>query len=77
MPRYFFHIQGGLNLPDHEGTVYADPQEARDVAVTAAAEVLKDQDGGFWNNSDWQMLVTDELGRTVCTLSIKGNVERE
>jgi hypothetical protein len=76
LPRYFFHIQGGLNVPDEEGTVLPGPEQARAQAAIAAGELLRDLDGSFWDNSEWQMLVIDELGRTVCTLTIKGSTER-
>lgn len=47
MPRYFFHVREGRDIPDTEGTELSGPEEARKQAVTAAAEALKDLDGGF------------------------------
>ena len=33
MPRYFFHVIDGKDLPDHEGTVLANADEARAEAI--------------------------------------------
>ncbi len=74
MPRYFFNIEGGLHpAPDEEGILLPSPDEARAQAATAAGEMLKDLDGRFWDDSEWQMHVTDEQGVTVCILAIKGS----
>lgn len=71
MPRYFFHTSGddpSLN----DGVELAGPKEAREQASVAAGEILRDIDGAFWTQPEWQMQVTDEQGATVCWLSIKG-----
>ena len=72
MPRYFFHVHDGHAMIDHEGTELAGPDEARQQAITAAGEILRDQDKTFWNGEDWNMHVKDEVGRTVCTLLFAG-----
>ena len=68
MPRYFFHVKDGKDMPDHEGTELAGIAEARHQAVTAAGEMIKHQDDTVWNGSEWRMNVTDEAGRHVFTL---------
>ena len=73
MPCYFFNVKGDGSSPDKEGTVLANPEAARSVAVVAAGEMLRDDSGTFWNGPDWRMHVTDEQGATVCTLTIKGS----
>jgi hypothetical protein len=74
MPRYFFNIHDSQNLPDNDGTVFPGPEAAREQAVILAGEVLKDLDGKFWNAREWRMVVTDEQGATVCTLTFSGTV---
>lgn len=72
MPRYFFHVQDGKDIPDEEGLDLSSPKEARNQAVIAAGEMLKDLDGEFWNSQEWTMKVTDPTGSTVCTLKVSG-----
>jgi hypothetical protein len=69
MPRYFFHVLDGVNLIDKEGTVLSDVEEAREQAVVAAGEAIKDMGSRFWAGEVWEMNVTDESGATVCALS--------
>ena len=68
MPRYFFHVQDGHDMPDDEGTVLADADAARVVAVVTAGELIRDHAQAFWTHGDWQMHVVDEQGATVCEL---------
>ena len=72
MPRYFFNVHDGRDIPDETGTVLPGPEAARNQAVIAAGEMLKDLDGKFWSASEWRMRVTDEQGATVCTLVFRG-----
>ena len=74
MPRYFFSVREGRDIPDEEGLVLEGPEEARAQAVTAAGEALRDLDGRFWQTAEWQMRVTDEEGVTLCTLRFSGTV---
>ena len=72
MPRYFFSIQDGHDLPDHEGTVLAGPDAARALAVRTSGEILQSLEAAFWSGPEWRMEVTDEQGGAVCTLSVQG-----
>ena len=72
MPRYFFHVQDGRDMPDDEGTVLADGAAARVMAVTTAGELIRDHARAFWTHGDWQMQVVDEQGATVCELRFAG-----
>ena len=76
MPRYFFHVHDGEDIPDHDGVELAGPEDARDKAVIACGEALKDLDGAFWESEEWRMRVTDESGATVCELTISGKRHR-
>ena len=68
MPRYFFHVADGADLPDHEGTILADVATARAEAITTAGALLKDRGAMFWGAGEWRMTVVDETGDTVCLL---------
>ncbi len=72
MPRYFFNVRDGQNLSDHQGTVLADREAARVMAVFTSGELLKAHAEQFWLDRDWQMHVTDEQGATVCDLRFTG-----
>ena len=71
IPRYFFNLEGSLSHSDDVGTVCNGLDEARDLAVLAAGETMKELHG-FWDQPEWRMHVADEQGGTVCILSIKG-----
>lgn len=72
MPRYFFHVKDGANLSDLEGTVLPDNDAAKLEAVTSAGGMIADFGAKFWSSGDWNMTVVDEVGRTVCVLSLNG-----
>ena len=42
MPRYFFHVIDGKDLPDNVGTVLANAAEARAEAIVFSGAMLKD-----------------------------------
>jgi hypothetical protein len=48
------------------------PEEARNQAVVACGEALKDLDGEFWESSIWTMTVKDWQGNVVCELKFFG-----
>ena len=68
MPRYFFHVQNGQDIPDHEGSVLDDDDAARIEAVAASGELIRDHARTFWTGGDWRMHVMDGAGATVCKL---------
>ena len=72
MPRYFFHVHDGKDIPDEEGVELSGPEEARNQAVTACGEALKDLDGDFWESAMWTMTVKDWQGNVVCELKFFG-----
>ena len=74
MPRYFFNVKDGRDIPDTEGTVLADADAARVEAVAALGDLIKGHAETFWKTSDWQMHVTDEHGDSVCYLRLSGTV---
>ena len=72
MPRYFFNVHDGKDIPDEEGVELSGPEEARSQAVIACGEALKDLDGDFWESEQWTMRVTDITGAVVCELKFSG-----
>jgi hypothetical protein len=68
LPRYFFHVADGADLPDREGTILADVATARAQAITTAGELLKERGATFFGAGEWHMTVVDEAGETVCRL---------
>src|SRR4028118_2395016 len=53
MPRYFFHVNDGVDSPDLSGTEFPGPDEARSEAVVACGETLRSLDGTFWGSRGW------------------------
>ena len=74
MPRYFFNVKDGRDMPDHDGLELADPAAARVMAVFTSGEMLRAHAESFWNDRDWQMNVTDDQGATVCHLRFSGTI---
>ena len=62
MPRYFFHVRDGRDMPDLEGTELANIDEARVEAVRFAGSLLNEHGTQFWQGQNWHMKVTDETG---------------
>ena len=74
MPRFFFHVRDGQDLPDTEGTELPNLAAVRTEALKASGEMLRDNKGRaeFWSGHDWTMNVHDEAGRPVLTLRFAG-----
>lgn len=68
MPRYFFHVFDGEDLPDKLGTELADDDAAKSEAIITAGTILKDLGSRFWQGEDWMMRVDRATGGTVCEL---------
>jgi hypothetical protein len=73
MPRYFFHVIDGVDVPDLEGTLLPGLAEARSQAIVTAGEILKSQGLRFWNGTEWRMKVTDDVGTSVLTLKFSAD----
>jgi hypothetical protein len=71
MPRYFFHIEEGEDLPDDEGTELTDATTARAQAIMTAGQILKDLGQQVWDGEAWTMTVVDETGVRICQISFK------
>jgi hypothetical protein len=73
MPRYYFHVRDGKEIPDTEGSVLADADAARAEAIVLSGAMLKDLGGEFWSNGEWQIRVVDEAGNKVCALTFSAD----
>ena len=48
MPRYFFNVHDGKDLPDDSGTELGDSDAAHREAIVAAGEMLKETGRSSW-----------------------------
>ena len=68
MPRYFFHVIDGHDIPDPDGTELPDRSAARAQALRASGEILRDMGQDFWDETKWRMEVADESGELLFVL---------
>jgi hypothetical protein len=72
--RYFFHTNHPAEriLQDDEGMVFSNVQKAKAEAVVYAGRLLSDAAEHFWNNADFELIVTDAKGLILFTLRVVG-----
>ena len=70
MPRYFFHVQDGVDHRDRDGLTFETTGEARSQALRAASEFLRDASLEPWAGGAWSMEVRDEHGASVLRLMV-------
>jgi ABC-type taurine transport system substrate-binding protein len=59
MPRYYFHIDDDRTHIDRIGVELADLEAARDEAVRAAGQILRDGAAkDLWSGKPWRMWIT-------------------
>jgi Domain of unknown function (DUF6894) len=59
MPRFYFHIDDGWTHIDQVGVKLPDLETARDEAVSAAGQILRDGAAkNLWSGKPWRMWVT-------------------
>jgi Domain of unknown function (DUF6894) len=59
MPRYYFHIQDDHTEIDRIGVELPDLKAARDEAVSAAGQILRNGAAkSLWSGKPWRMWVT-------------------
>ena len=68
MPRYFFDIVDGQDLPDPQGSEHADLRAARMEAIRYSGEVLREMPERFWDAEEWTMTVSDHGRKPLFTL---------
>ena len=69
MPRYFFDTKDGHCVRDPEGSVLDDAQAARREGLSLLGELLRDQGESFWETGHFSVIVTDDVGVQVVTLT--------
>lgn len=74
MPRYFFNVVDGDDIPDYTGTVLPNEEAARLEAMISSTAIIADLGVRFWGSTNWQMRVVDEGGTPVVTLVFSGTV---
>ncbi|EYD77586.1 hypothetical protein Rumeso_00752 [Rubellimicrobium mesophilum DSM 19309] len=72
MSCYHFHMEGHASASERVEMRLDDPEEARAHTIVAVGDMLRRAGAGFWNGPEWQIDVTDETGRLVCTLTVQG-----
>ena len=69
MPRYHFNVSvNGEPDGPNAGVEFRDVGAARNEAIAACGEMLRDLDGDLPVNSEWQMDVTDGAGAPLFSL---------
>jgi hypothetical protein len=72
VPRYYFHVRDGHDILDEDGIELSGPDDAREQAVIAVGEALRDTGRRFWKEREWRMWVVNESGETVCDIDVSG-----
>jgi hypothetical protein len=77
MPRFYFNVRDGSQLShtDNVGEELAGADVAWTLAITYAGEILRDLDGKLKPEADWRLEVTNESGRRVCSVFVRGKLE--
>ena len=71
---YFFHLDDGVPNNDVEGVDLPDLAAVQAETSKVCGEMLADAGQSFWSNPDWRVRVTDETGRLVLSLSMRGEM---
>lgn len=69
MPRYYFHTQNGEIVRDDQGEELRGTEAAREEAVAVLGEILRYRAAAFWTTGRFSVVVTDDAGRTVVTVT--------
>ena len=69
MPRFFFHVE---DRPDDEGTELPSVAAAKCEAVRYAGKLICDEADTFWDSAEFGMVVTDEKGLILFSLTLSG-----
>jgi hypothetical protein len=70
--RYYFNLAGTVHDPDNDGLELANLGLAREYAVLAAAEYLRDHPDVVWLGEEFRLEVTDEARLVLFTLIVLG-----
>ena len=73
MPRYFFNVYDGYSELDTDGTELPDIYTAQSEAIRLSGEILREEGGRFWNNTEWKLEVADENGTILFVLTFSAH----
>lgn len=74
MPKYYFHLCDDSTVPDIEGTVLGNLDEARQHASVVAKELTFHSSGMLGRDwSRWVMSVRDDAGSEVFSLKLNAS----
>ena len=78
MPRYYFHIEDHRTYIDHVGVELPDLEAARDEAVGAAGQILRDGAAkNLWSGKPWRMWVRSRRSQKKSRFSSFGFLRRK
>ena len=60
MPRFFFHVEDGATFLDADGIDFPDLKAARDEAIRATGEMLRETPNAIHRGDPLRMWVTDQ-----------------
>ena len=60
MPRFFFHVEDGATFLDADGIDFPDLKAARDEAIRATAEILREIPNAIHKGDPIRIWVTDQ-----------------
>lgn len=69
MSHFFFHVAG---RPDETGTELPSIAAAKCEAVRYAGKLICDEADTFWDSAEFGLIVTDETGLVLFTLTLSG-----
>ena len=72
MPRFLFHTNNPLALPDAAEMEFETVRDAKCEAVRYAGQLMCDAAEHFWDEADFEMTVTDEKGMILFTMRVIG-----
>ena len=75
MPCYHFNIRDGVDIVDEEGQEFASLDDARDVAVTSARDLMAADIRAGTLTLDERIEITDNGGELLATVHFRDAVE--
>ena len=70
--RYFFNLAGAVHDPDNEGVELGNISLAREYAVRAAADYMRDHPDIVWLGEEFRLEVTNKDRLILFTLIVMG-----
>lgn len=71
MSRFFFSTSNGHRVVDHTGTDLVDDQAAEREAIRLTGALIADAPDILRESGELRVEVTDEHGRSICTVHVR------